>query len=89
MIISGEQAQLVLECLRTTRNEEVREVRSDASAANVSAELIARVTAALAEVPDTRQDRIERARAGLAVGRYSADDVADKIVARMISDCLR
>lgn len=52
-------------------------------------ELLARVDALLSDMPETRPERVEQARAGLADGAYSSSEVADKIIARAISDKLR
>jgi hypothetical protein len=89
MIISDTQARLaLLECLQTNVSGGVLAVGTDWSDTRVPPELLDRVTDLLARMPETRVERVEQARADLADGRYSAQDVADKIIARCISDSL-
>jgi hypothetical protein len=91
MIISSSQARLaLLLCLHTNdQSGGDLAVRTDWSDTCVPPELLDRVNEILAQVPETRSDRVRQARADIADGGYSAADVADKIIARCISDSLR
>jgi len=86
MMISDLQARLALECLREAHDEGESGVER---VSKLSPELLERVNRVLAEVPETRRDRVEQARAGLAEGICSSREVAEKIIARVISDSLR
>lgn len=86
MIISDEQVRCVLECLRDHDMLEDATVATDSSC---TPELLARVNELLADLPDTRSERVRQAQSDMANGGYSSEDVADKIVARIISDSLR
>ena len=85
MIISEEQAQRAREYLRDTNTTTVPSPES----AIPSDELVERVRAAVLAVPETREDRIERARESLSGPEISSAEVADKMIARIVSDSLR
>jgi hypothetical protein len=87
MIISEEQVQLALRDLHNTDSS--GGPSSAVVLADVPAELVRRVADSLAGMPEMRPDRVAQARADLAEGRFTAHEVADKIIGRVISDSLR
>lgn len=87
MMISDEQVRLALRDLHN--NERSEGTATAATAAEVPAELLRRVCDSLASMPECRVDRVAQARLDLAEGRFSADEVACKIIGRIISDSLR
>jgi len=84
MIISQSQVRRVLEYLQTTTD-------ASASAASIKPEIapefVERVRRMLEDMPETRSDRVAHARQNLEA--VTAQDVADKMIARIISDSLR
>jgi hypothetical protein len=48
-----------------------------------------RISSSLAALPETRLERVAQARADLAHGGLTADQVAGKMIGRIISDSLR
>lgn len=89
MIISDRQAQLAFLCLNTRAGGEGGDVADVRVCSKVPEDLLARVHEVLSEVPETRADRVEQAKNDLAGGLCTSDDVAHKIIARLISDSLR
>jgi hypothetical protein len=87
MIISDEQVQLALEYLHGHQAEPARIDTIDAHP-GVSSELVDRVRRELAGIPETRGDRVATARQSIASG-VSGDEVAAKMLGRMISDSIR
>jgi hypothetical protein len=87
MMISDEQVQLALRDLHNS--EQGGETARDVAVAEVPVELVRRVCESLASVPECRVDRVAQARADLAEGRFSAEEVAGKIIGRAITDSLR
>lgn len=87
MIISDEQVQLALRDLQNTAGGHVMCV--EGHACEVPTELLERISERLSVLPDTRSERIAQARADLADGNLSSDDVACKMLGRIISDSLR
>jgi transcription elongation GreA/GreB family factor len=87
MIISEEQVQLALRDLQNTAGGHA--ATTDGHVCEVPVELLERISERLSVLPDTRSERIEQARADLADGTLSADDVACKMLGRIISDSLR
>jgi hypothetical protein len=87
MMISDEQVRLALRDLHN--NEHSEGTAPDVSVAEVPAELLRRVSDSLASMPECRVDRVAKARVDLAEGRFSAHEVAGKIIGRVISDSLR
>jgi hypothetical protein len=83
MIISQTQARLAAEYLR--EHPGVSSARSTA----VPPELIAAARAAAASAPDPRPERMRQAADYLDAGLVDAHDVAEKMIARIISDSLR
>lgn len=84
MIISDEQARIAAECLRDQPASIGVAVHPE-----LSSDLLDRVMATLAEEPDLRADRVEEARARLEHHTTTPDDVASKMISRIISDSLR
>lgn len=87
MMISDQQARLALNSLHTTRGAGAE--RIGCPMREVPNELLERVTALLSELPETRVDRVAQARADIEDQCVSSGEVADKIIARIISDSLR
>ena len=85
MIISDEQAQRAREYLQQTNSESV----TRAGCPIPDEGLVERVRAAVLAVPETRVDRVEHARESLAGPGISGAEVADKMIARIVSDSLR
>jgi hypothetical protein len=87
MIISDEQVQLAL---RDLHKMDCSGGSSRGTAGlGCPPELLRRVADSVALMPELRSDRVERARAYMAENRFSAQDVASKIIGRVISDSLR
>ncbi|TLM77511.1 MAG: flagellar biosynthesis anti-sigma factor FlgM [Actinobacteria bacterium] len=84
MIISDEQARLAAEYLRTGHGSDAR----SASSRTVSGDLLARVRESVDELPDVRADRVAQAKAALA-DQPSPEEVAGKLIGRVVSDSLR
>lgn len=85
MIISEEQARAALDHLRTQRCKDGGACRS----ANVTAEILELAKAAANEAPDMRVDRVAEARARLASGTPDAEQIAHKMLCRILSDSVR
>jgi hypothetical protein len=86
MIISEQQVQLALADLHKAHPVVTSSV---VGAEGVSPELIARVRAELARVPDMRADRVAEAREWLAADDTDSGAVAEKMIGRIISDAIR
>lgn len=85
MIISDEQVRLALRDLQyTTKHDGVEPATGE-----VSTDLLKRICDNLAELPETRGERVAQARADMAGGGPPADAVASKMLGRIISDSLR
>lgn len=85
MIISDEQARLAAEHLRNQASK-------GANGANreVSSEVLAAAAKIAASAPDVRTERLEEARMRLeAAGQPAADEIARKMLSRIVSDALR
>lgn len=85
MMISEEQVRLAVEYLRTSDAYPGSVVRPEA----VSKELLARISAAMLEVPDVRPDRVAEARARCVVTAPSSEEIAAKLIGRVLSDSIR
>jgi hypothetical protein len=83
MIISERQARLASGYVGTPTGP-IRGSRPD-----ISPELMARVLHAVDATPELRPERVVEARARLALGVPSSEDIAEKIIARAICDALR
>lgn len=87
MMISYEQARLAAEYIKARRGDEVAGL-SRAVAGDLPPGFIERVRENLAGTPDLRADRVAAAR-GLLASQPSADEVAGKMLSRIVSDSLR
>lgn len=85
MIISDEQVRLALEYLQTPEAAIVAQVDPSRG---IPAELVERVRARLQESPDVRFDRVAEARRAIEAG-VSNEEVAGKMIGRIISDAIR
>ncbi len=85
MIISDEQVRRAVEYLRTSDEYE----GGGYGDAAVSQEFVTRVTEALEEVPDVRTERVAEARERFVVEPPHADEIASKLIGRVISDAIR
>lgn len=86
MIISEEQVQLVLDYLHT---QDMPAQKRDLDGSGVSDELMERVKREIALAPDTRDERVAMGRELIASQTVSSDEVAAKMIGRIISDSLR
>jgi len=86
MIISEQQVQLVLDYLHTQNVPTRKRAFADAG---VSDEFVERIKREIALAPDTRDDRVAMGRELIASQAVSSDDVAAKMIGRIISDSLR
>jgi hypothetical protein len=87
MIISDEQVQMSLEYLQHRGDPDPGRRLVD-PAVGVTPELVARVRAAVSSMPDTRVDRVADGRELVSAG-VSPDEVAAKMIGRIISDSIR
>jgi hypothetical protein len=83
MIISEQQARLAAGCVGPPIGA-IRTTHPD-----ISPELMERILIAIDATPELRAARVVEARARLAVGFPASEDIAEKIIARAISDALR
>ena len=88
MIISDAQVRLAVKYLQTTDCSGAAP-DSACTPPEVSEELLARVRLALDQTPDTREDRVDEARALIAGTPLSSVEVAEKMIGRIISDSIR
>ncbi|MHB9003699.1 MAG: flagellar biosynthesis anti-sigma factor FlgM [Coriobacteriia bacterium] len=88
MIISQEQVQRAVEYLRTPAGSGAAFIHAR-TPETVSPELLRRVHEAIDCCPDLREDRIARGKALVADGSPSCDQVAEKMIGRIVSDSLR
>jgi hypothetical protein len=87
MIISEQQVQLVLEYLHTKHQPIAPHDHSEADGA--TEDLVDRVRRQLADVPDTRVERVAHGREFIASHSVTSDEVAAKMIGRIISDSMR
>ena len=88
MIISQQQVQKAVEYLRTPSGSAAASHSGTAYDA-VSPEFLERVHKVIDECPETRADRVEHARACVQGSAPSSDEVAEKMIGRIVSDSLR
>jgi len=88
MIISEEQVRLAVEYLQTSEGGNAADI-SHSGSDSISPELMKKVQAVCAELPDTRNERVEHARDMVAGLQPSGSEVAEKMIGRIISDSLR
>jgi hypothetical protein len=86
MIISEQQVQRVLEYLHKHDGPVSARAAVDH---NVSPELLERVRVELERFPEMRDDRVAMGREHVASHDVSADEVAAKMIGRIISDSMR
>lgn len=84
MIISDEQVRLAANYLRKPHA-----YCTPAAHCDVTEDLLVRVRAVLATLPETREERVNEARQRLEADPPSAEEIAAKIIGRAISDSLR
>lgn len=84
MMISDEQARLAADYLLASCSTHECGVYSA-----VSDRTLAAARAVVERTPDTRSDRVLRARALLRSPDYTSHDIASKMISRIVSDCLR
>jgi hypothetical protein len=86
MMISEEQVRRAVDYLRTSGEyTEPAERVADPEAI----ELVDRVVEALRGLPDVRDDRVEHARLLLRDALPSSDELASKLIGRVLSDSIR
>lgn len=83
MIISQEQVDRVIEYVRSGFGESDRIVLP-----SISPDLEARVRASVEAAPEVRPERLAQARSDIAGGVLNSRDVADKMIARVLSDSI-
>jgi len=88
MIISEEQVRLAVEYLQTPEGAHPADIDLSGSEA-ISPELMLKVQTVCAQLPDTRNERVEHARDMVAGTHPSSSEVAEKMIGRIISDSLR
>lgn len=88
MIISEEQARRAREYLRDAGPTSTLRMECVAPS-DLPQGLVEKVRAAVLAVPETREDRVEHARELLSGSGISGAEVADKMIARIVSDSLR
>jgi len=84
MIISDEQARLAADYLLASCS--THECGASGAVSDVT---IAAARAVAERTPETRSDRVLRARAHLRTPEYTSRDIASKMISRIISDSLR
>ena len=86
MMISDEQVRRAVDYLRTSdEHDRPLERVTDPKAI----ELVDRVVEALRELPDVRLDRVEHARELVRDALPSSDELARKLIGRVVSDAIR
>lgn len=84
MIISDDQARIAAEYVRSRAVGDTPVAHGE-----LSDELRLRLNDVLAAAPDTRQDRVDEARARICAGTCDSHEIASKMLARIISDAVR
>jgi hypothetical protein len=87
MMISDQQVQLALDYLQT--QEAPAFDAATLPPAGISPDLMDRVRREIANAPETRGDRVAEARELIATHGMSSDDVAAKMIGRILSDSIR
>lgn len=83
MIISDEQARLAAQQLRTPLA-----TADGRPSSNVPQEVLAQAVEIASKAPDVRIERVAEARERL-VGELGGDEIASKMLSRIVSDALR
>ncbi|MDP2299607.1 MAG: hypothetical protein U1E08_06785 [Coriobacteriia bacterium] len=86
MIISEEQVRRAVEYLRTSDEYDAGGVSMPSS---MSPELLSRVAEAVIALPDIRDERIEEARVRCGVTLPASEEIASKLIGRLVSDAIR
>lgn len=86
MMISDEQVRRAVEYLRTS---DAYTVSLPSESDPDARELVGRVVESLNELPDVRSDRVEHAKLLMAQEFPTADELATKLIGRVVSDSLR
>ena len=87
-MISSEQVRQALHYLQASGD--ITDSRCSADPfPEVSEALLEQIRFSLESVPDTRQDRVDHARAMLDGPSPSSSELAEKIIGRLLSDALR
>lgn len=87
MMISNEQVRLAVEYLRTS--DEYERSATESSSAPATTEFVERVVDSVRELPDVREDRVAHARLLAEDGLPSSDELATKLIGRLVSDAVR
>jgi hypothetical protein len=87
MIISEEQVRRALAYLQSENGSSATPCAHPVD--GVTADLVERVRRELAASPDTRDERVAMGRDMIASSDISSEDVARKMIGRIISDSLR
>jgi hypothetical protein len=87
MIISDKQVELVRDYLHTQPVSASQQTSVPPVA--VTPDFMARVRREIAAAPETRIDRVAEARELIASQGMSSDDVAEKMIGRILSDSIR
>jgi hypothetical protein len=87
MMISDEQVRRVVECLQTSSAYPACGTEQDSGCA--SPELLTSVIRVIELMPDVRADRVLAARDLLETSFPGSDDVASKLLGRVLSDSIR
>ncbi len=85
-MISDEQARLAAKCLRD--NHRCRDGARHAKSVKVDPELLERVRREIEGVPELREERLQQARDIMDGDGPSSNEVAGKVIGRVISDAL-
>ena len=86
MMISDEQVRRAVEYLRNSDEYDVApRVPNDPS----NIEMVDRVVEVLRDVPDVRDDRVAHARSMVQAALPPSDELATKLIGRVISDSIR
>lgn len=88
MIISNEQAQKAIEYLQIAKPFEAL-AQEPSAAGRIHPEFLGKVCRGLMELPEAREDRIQQARQAITVSPPASAVVAEKMIARLLSDSLR
>jgi hypothetical protein len=87
MIISEQQVQLVLEYLHTQKQPMASNDLPGVD--GVTDDLMERIKRELADAPETSDARVAMGREFVASHSVTSDEVAEKMIGRMISDSIR
>lgn len=86
MMISDEQVRLAVEYLRTS---DAYSVTLPATSDPAAKELVGRVVESLRTLPDIRDDRVAHARMLIEEDLPTSDELATKLIGRVLSDAVR